>query len=51
VVGYEQQRLLLGSTPAGISFISHLPPCELQEAEAPAPVSFTDVLRQVLVKK
>jgi flagellar biogenesis protein FliO len=50
VVGYEQQRLLLATSPTGVSLISHLPPSE--ESTAPAvTVSFTDALRQVLSRK
>jgi flagellar biosynthetic protein FliO len=50
VVGYEQQRFLLGSTPAGINLLSHLP--NTSETEAPADpnvaVSFSQALAQVL---
>jgi flagellar biogenesis protein FliO len=54
VVGYEQQRLLVGSSPAGLTLISPLPPAAESAAEAvspaqPAePVSFAACLRQVL---
>ena len=54
VVGYEQQRMLIGSSPAGISLLSQLPP----DAEAPAPVlpvaapaSFKQCLQDILRKK
>lgn len=50
VVGYEQQRFLLGSTPAGINLISHLPPASEQETpvESSATLSFSQALTQVL---
>lgn len=54
VVGYQQQRMLLGSSPAGITLLSHLPPADETEATAPAPVgkmSFMDALQQVLSRK
>jgi flagellar biosynthetic protein FliO len=52
VVGYEQQRFLLGSTPAGINLLSHLP--DASEAEEPqtdrsaAGLPFADALARVL---
>ncbi len=33
VVGYQQQRLLLASSPAGVTLVSHLPPAEAAEIE------------------
>src|SRR6266487_3222513 len=33
VVGYQQQRLLLASSPAGVTLVSHLPPAESVELE------------------
>lgn len=50
VVGYEQQRLLLATSPAGVALISHLPPAEGPVPDN-VPVSFTDALRQVLSRK
>ena len=52
VVGYQQQRMLLAASPAGITLVSHLPASE--EAEAPAPpakVSFAQAFQQVLTRK
>jgi flagellar biogenesis protein FliO len=53
VVGYEQQRMLLASSPTGITLVSHLP-----EASAAAPVaepassmSFVQAFQQVLARK
>ena len=50
VVGYEQERLLIAASPAGISLVSHLPPAtEKPAAEAaPAVVSFTQTLQSLL---
>ena len=51
VVGYQQQRMLLASSPAGVTLLSHLPGVEenTDEDEAPAPrVSFVDAFQQVL---
>ncbi len=58
VVGYEQQRLLLASSPNGVSLLSHLPEAaETEAAPAPAPVpaavsmNFAAALRQALSPK
>ena len=52
VVGYEQQRMLIGSSPAGISLLSQLPPATPTapaDALASAPAaSFNQCLEQVL---
>ncbi len=37
VVGYEQQRLLIGSSPSGLSLLSQLPAAAAAPAEAVAP--------------
>ncbi len=51
VVGYEQQRLLIGSSPAGLSLLSQLPPAAAAPPEAvaaaPAPASFTLCFQQL----
>jgi flagellar biogenesis protein FliO len=55
VVGYEQERFLIASSPAGVSLLSHLP--NAAEAESPAPEkttpqpSFAQALTQVLKGK
>ncbi len=52
VVGYQQQRMLLASSPAGITLVSHLPATD--EAEAAAPVtkmSFAEAFQQVVARK
>jgi flagellar biosynthetic protein FliO len=47
VVGYENQRFLIGSSPTGINLLTHLPPGTGGEAET-APPSFTDALQMAL---
>lgn len=52
VVGYENQRLLIGATAGGLSLLSHLPESTGTEPEAPiVPVSFGETLMQVLGRK
>jgi flagellar biogenesis protein FliO len=55
VVGYEQQRLLVGSSPAGLNLLSQLPtaPAESNlEAAPPAePASFAQYLQAMLKRK
>jgi flagellar biogenesis protein FliO len=52
VVGYEQQRMLLASSPNGVTMLTHLPESELLDQPAPQPVfNFADSLRQVLERK
>jgi flagellar biogenesis protein FliO len=53
VVGYEQQRLLLASSSAGVCLISHLPSAdaEAEPAEAAPKMSFAEAFQQVLVRK
>ena len=52
VVAYEQQRFLLGSTPAGINLLSHLPAASEEPdgtGDGPASgLSFAQALSQVL---
>lgn len=47
VVGYENQRFLIGSSPTGINLLTHLPPGTSTEADT-APPSFTDALQMAL---
>jgi flagellar biogenesis protein FliO len=53
VVGYQQQRMLLASSPAGITLLSHLPASdELETAAAPAAkMSFAEAFQHVLNRK
>jgi flagellar biogenesis protein FliO len=53
VVGYEQERFLLASSPAGVSLLSHLPDAVVDEAPAggKTPPPFSQVLAQMLKGK
>lgn len=58
VVGYEQQRLLLASSPGGVTLVTHLPAVEeaTTEAEPAAPaagarMSFVEAFQHVLSRK
>lgn len=51
VVGYEQERFLLASSPSGVNLLSHLPTAEDIESTnetEPASPSFTEALTHVL---
>jgi flagellar biogenesis protein FliO len=51
VVGYEQQRMLLASSSAGVTLLSHLPSAEAEpQVEAPK-MSFAEAFQQVLARK
>ena len=54
VVGYEQERFLISSSPSGVNLLSHLPAAAENEAantgNRPAP-TFTQALAQVLKGK
>jgi flagellar biogenesis protein FliO len=53
VVGYEQERFLLASSPAGVNFLTHLPAAagEPEAEEAKPAVSFSNALAQILKGK
>jgi flagellar biogenesis protein FliO len=53
VVGYEQGRYLIASTPAGISLLSHLPDAPADETSAAEknPPAFAQALAKVLKGK
>ncbi len=52
VVGYDQERFLLASSPAGVNFLTHLPAAGTEESpEAKPNVSFPLALAQVLKGK
>jgi flagellar biogenesis protein FliO len=53
VVGYEQQRMLIASSSAGVTLVSHLPEAGAEVAQtAPAPsMTFVDAFQQVLTRK
>ncbi len=50
VVAYDQQRLLIASSPAGITLLDRLPPATEAEAVAApdAPLNFAEALRRIL---
>jgi len=55
VVGYEKQRFLVATSPAGVNLLSHLPDAEAGAAESVekpgGPMSFGQALAQVLKRK
>lgn len=53
VVGYQQQRLLLASSPAGVTLVSHLPAADASEIEPDKVTSqnFVHVLQQAVQAK
>ena len=54
VVGYEQQRLLVGSSPAGLNLLSQLPPATEANGQIAVPdesASFMQCLQRVLKPK
>ena len=53
VIGYEQQRFLISSSPGGVNFLSHLPAAAEGETTAgtTAPPTFSQALSQVLKGK
>jgi flagellar biogenesis protein FliO len=55
VVGYDKQRFLVTTSPAGVNLLSHLPDAEAGETEAEgkssAPMPFAQALAQVLKGK
>ena len=52
VVGYQEQRMLIASSPAGITLLSHLPSAEGPEKNAaPVNLSFADALQHVLSRR
>ena len=53
VVGYEQERFLLASSPAGVNFLTHLPAAgnEPEGVETKPAIPFSQALAQVLKGK
>jgi flagellar biogenesis protein FliO len=53
VIGYEQERYLISSSPGGVNLLSHLPAAtEADKTSTPtAPPTFTQALSQVLKSK
>jgi flagellar biogenesis protein FliO len=50
LVAYQQQRLLIASSPAGVNLLSHLPEADGDEVRAPVP-TLAQSFRQVLASK
>jgi len=51
VVGYEQQRMLLASSPAGVVLLSHLPEADEVKTIPATRLSFAEAFQQVLARK
>jgi len=52
VVGYQQQRLLIAASPAGVTLLSHLPAAGEDETVAPAvTLNFSEALQHVLSRR
>jgi flagellar biogenesis protein FliO len=52
VVGYQEQRMLLASSPAGVTLLSHLPAAGEAEKTAPAAkMNFAEALQHVLSRR
>jgi flagellar biogenesis protein FliO len=51
VVAYEQQRMLLASSPAGVVLLSHLPEEDAVNAVPATRFSFAEAFQQVLARK
>jgi flagellar biogenesis protein FliO len=51
VVGYEQQRMLLASSSAGVTLLSHLPSADAEPAADAPKMSFAEAFQQVLARK
>jgi flagellar biogenesis protein FliO len=51
LVGYEQQRMLIASSGAGLTLISHLPAADEAPPEAAPRISFAQAFQQVLAGK
>lgn len=51
VVGYEQQRMLLASSSAGVTLISHLPAADVEPVAETTKMSFAEAFQQVLARK
>ncbi|MGO8700731.1 MAG: FliO/MopB family protein [Limisphaerales bacterium] len=51
VVGYEQQRMLIGASANGLTLLSHLPAADEAPSQAAAKLSFAEAFQQVLARK
>jgi flagellar biogenesis protein FliO len=52
VVGYEQQRFLLSTSPSGVTLLTHLPETDKEDEVAPvAPPTFADTLFRAVARR
>ena len=53
VVGYQNQRMLLASSPAGVTLVSHLPSADSAEIDSipPDKPNFAEALQRMLQRK
>jgi flagellar biogenesis protein FliO len=51
VVGYEQQRMLIGASTQGLTLLSHLPAADEAPPQDAPKLSFADAFQQVLARK
>lgn len=51
VIGYQQQRVLLATSPTGVSLLSHLPDDDSPAAPEPRPATFAEVLQHLRERK
>ena len=51
VIGYERQRMLLASSPAGITLVSQLPEAAADETASSPQLGFAETLQHVLNRK
>jgi flagellar biogenesis protein FliO len=51
IVGYEQQRMLIASSSAGVTLLSHLPAAEAEPVSAAPKMTFAEAFQQVLARK
>jgi len=52
LVGYQQQRMLVASSPAGVTLLSHLPSAaEPEQAPSATNLSFSEALKHVLSQR
>jgi flagellar biogenesis protein FliO len=51
VIGYGRQRMLVSSSPAGVSLVSQLPEAMPEELAAAPPPNFADALQSILHRK
>ncbi|HTV41951.1 MAG TPA: flagellar biosynthetic protein FliO [Candidatus Sulfotelmatobacter sp.] len=51
VLGYEQQRFLISSSPSGVNLLSHLPAAAENDSSAVSKPTFTQALAQALKRQ